>query len=190
LIPPEITVNNSPHFMFESRGETTRNESLADDNTTLLVLNESNLRSLRTVLNDFGKISGLQCNFDKTVVLPIGRQGSQLIDYAGFTVTQSIKLLGTTITNDLDNTDDIFIELGEKILNIILFWMRFRLSISGRIAIVKTLLIPQINYLGCILTPSRAVIDSIQSMLDDFALNNIPCAKSRRYLPPDKGGWD
>ncbi len=43
LIPPEITVNNSPHFMFESRGETTRNESLADDNTTLLVLNESNL---------------------------------------------------------------------------------------------------------------------------------------------------
>jgi hypothetical protein len=26
-------------------------------------------------------------------------------------------------------------------------------------------------------------------MLDDFALNNIPCAKSRRYLPPDKGGF-
>jgi hypothetical protein len=96
--------------------------------------------------------------------------------------------LGTTITNDLDNTDDIFIELGEKILNIILFWMRFRLSISGRIAIVKTLLIPQINYLGCILTPSRTVLDGIQSMLDEFALNNIPCAKSRRYLPPDKGG--
>jgi hypothetical protein len=66
--------------------------------------------------------------------------------------------------------------------------MRFRLSISGRIAIVKTLLIPQINYLGCILTPSRTVLDGIQSMLDDFALNNIPCAKSRRYLPPDKGG--
>jgi hypothetical protein len=36
FIPPEINVINSPHFMYESRGETTLNESLADDNTTLL----------------------------------------------------------------------------------------------------------------------------------------------------------
>jgi hypothetical protein len=28
----------------------------------------------------------------------------------------------------------------------------------------------------------------LQALLDDFALNNIPCAASRRYLPPEKGG--
>jgi hypothetical protein len=92
------------------------------------------------------------------------------------------------IYNKFDNTDDIFINLGEKILNLILFWNRFRLSLSGRIAILKTLLLPQINYLGCILTPSRYVIDGLQKMLDDFALDNIPCAAARRYLPPEKGG--
>ncbi len=32
------------------------------------------------------------------------------------------------------------------------------------------------------------MIDGLQKMLDDFALDNIPCAVARRYLPPEKGG--
>jgi hypothetical protein len=145
--------------MLESGGETSRNESLADDNTTLMLLNEENLISLRTVLDDFGSISGLKCNFDKTVVMPIGRVGTELENYAGFTVSSSVKLLGMTINNNLDNFDSIFMDIGERILNIILFWNRFRLTLCGRIAILKTLLIPQINYLGCFLTPDRTIID-------------------------------
>jgi hypothetical protein len=187
-VPPEITLNDSPFFMYESGGETSRNESLADDNTTLLLMKEENLRSLRNILNSFGTISGLICNFEKTVILPIGKSVSRRMDYAGFAVCDSVKLLGMQINNNLDNTDEIFITLGEKILNLILFWNRFRLTLSGRIAILKTLLLPQINYLGCILTPSRYVIDGLQKMLDDFALDNIPCAVARRYLPPGKGG--
>ncbi len=103
-------------------------------------------------------------------------------------MSSSVKLLGMTINNNLDNIDSIFMDIGEKILNIILFWSRFRLTLCGRIAILKTLLIPQINYLGCFLTPDRTIIDGLQDLLDDFALSNIPCAKSRRYLPPEKGG--
>ncbi len=57
--------------MLESGGEASRNESLADDNTTLLLLNEENLISLRNVLDDFGNLSGLKCNFDKTVVMEL-----------------------------------------------------------------------------------------------------------------------
>jgi hypothetical protein len=76
----------------------------------------------------------------------------------------------------------------EKILNLVLFWSRFKLTLSGRISIIKTLLVPQINYLGCFLTPSRAVLDGLQSLLDDFALNGIRFAKDRLYIPPDKGG--
>jgi hypothetical protein len=38
--------------------------------------------------------------------MPVGQVGTQSFDTAGFTVTNSIKLLGTTITNDLDNTDE------------------------------------------------------------------------------------
>ncbi len=100
----------------------------------------------------------------------------------------SIKLLGVDINRKLDNVDDIFLGIGEKILNLILFWSRFKLTLSGRISIIKTLLVPQINYPGCFLTPSRAVLEGLQSLLDDFALNGIRFAKDRLYIPPDKGG--
>ncbi len=187
-IPPEMPINDSSFFMYESGGETSRNESLADDNTTLLLMTEFNLHHLRNILNNFGSISGLICNFDKTVVMPIGTPNAAVKSYAGFSLCDSVKLLGMPINNELNNTDDIFISLGEKILNLTLFWSRFKLTLSGRIAILKTLLLPQINYLGCFLTPSRIVIDGLQRMLDAFALDNIPCAASRRYLPPEKGG--
>jgi hypothetical protein len=56
--------------MHESLGEMNKNESLADDNTTLMVLTEDNLRHLRGILDSFGMISGLKCNYDKTVIMP------------------------------------------------------------------------------------------------------------------------
>ncbi len=110
------------------------------------------------------------------------------MSFAGFHVSRTVELLGMEISNELDNVDDIFIQLGEKILNLILFWSRFRLSLPGRIAILKTLLIPQLNYLGCFLTPSRIVTDNLQSLLDDFALDGLRIGKDRYYLPPDQGG--
>jgi hypothetical protein len=110
------------------------------------------------------------------------------VSFAGFHVSRTVELLGMEISNELDNVDDIFIQLGEKILNLILFWSRFRLSLPGRIAILKTLLIPQLNYLGCFLTPSRIVTDNLQSLLDDFALDGLRIGKDRYYLPPDQGG--
>jgi hypothetical protein len=120
--------------------------------------------------------------------MPIGRRVTVPTNLSGFKCENKIKLLGMEVTNSLDNMDDIFIDIGEKIINLILFWSRFRLTLPGRIAIVKTLLIPQLNYVGCILTPSRQVIDNIQILLDEFALNGLRVSKDRYYLPPTEGG--
>jgi hypothetical protein len=188
IIPPSFPANQNPFFMHESLGETSKNESLADDNTTLMMIESSSLAALRKILDDFGRISGLICNYEKTVIVPVGPNRLTVNDIEGFAVDTHVKLLGMEVTNSLDNVDDIFINLGEKILNIILFWIRFRLSLPGRIAILKTLLIPQLNYLGCFLTPSRIVIDNLQTMLDDFVLNGLRISKDRYYLPPNEGG--
>jgi hypothetical protein len=174
--------------MCESLGETSKNESLADDNTTLLMLEDKSLATLRSILDNFGRISGLRCNYDKTVIVPIGSGTNSNFESSNFKVSSTVKLLGMEVSNALDNVDDIFIQLGEKILNLILFWSRFRLSLPGRIAILKTLLIPQLNYLGCFLTPSRIVIDNLQSLLDDFVVDGLRIGKYRYYLPPNQGG--
>ncbi len=76
----------------------------------------------------------------------------------------------------------------DKIESLIHFWERFKLSLPGRISIIKTLLVPQLNYLGCILTPSDTIVKNIQLALDSFALKGIVVSTDRRYLLPEQGG--
>ncbi len=164
-------------FMHESARETGKNESLEDDNTSILLLSSENLRRLKKALDDFAKVSGLVCNYDKTCVLPVGPI-LEINDLSGFSYSDNIKLLGMNITKNFLNTDETFLEI----------WDRFRLSLPGRISVIKNLLIPLLNYLGCILTPSDAVLDGIQESLDNFAISGHPVSKDRRYLKPADGG--
>jgi hypothetical protein len=82
-------------FSCESKRETGKNESLADDNTTIMLQTSENFRHLKLILEEFEAVSGLACNYDKTCVLPIGPLVPNL-DLAGFTISESIKLLGFT----------------------------------------------------------------------------------------------
>jgi hypothetical protein len=139
-------------------------------------------------LDDFANISGLRCNYDKTMVMPVGTGGPLPADMHGFLLSNKITLLGLDITNDIGSIGDAFLKIRDKIVNIILFWERFKLSLTGRISIVKTLVIPQLNYLGCIVTPDNDTLDQIQTLMDEFVLNGQSMSKDRRYLPPEKGG--
>jgi hypothetical protein len=165
---------------------------MADDNTTLALLTTNNLRSLRTILDEFGDISGLRCNYDKTCILKVGLDPDPVqaepLNLHGFVCTDSITLLGMEVKKNLNNVDDIFLALKEKILGIIRFWELFKLTLPGRISIVKTLLLPQLNYLGCILKPSDQVLTGLQSVIDNFAVKNLRVAANRLYLPAENGG--
>jgi hypothetical protein len=187
-IPREIDPNDNSFFACESNRETNKNESMADDNTTLALLTTPNLAALRTVLDDFGDIRGLRCNYDKTCILKVGPANPDQENLHRFAITESITLLGMEVKNGLNNQDEIFLKIREKILGIICFWELFRLSLPGRISVVKTLLLPQLNYLGCILTPSRNLLADLQKTIDGFALKNMRIAENRLYLPPKLGG--
>jgi hypothetical protein len=181
--------NINPFFMYESCHETGKNESMADDNTTITRYETGSLRALRNNLDNFSTISGLKCNFDKTMIMPIGAVDDiDNIDTAGFTKVDNITLLGLEISKDADNFENSFRKIYTKIQNLVRFWERFHLSLPGRIAVLKTLLIPQINYLGCFLDISDDVLADIQNTLDSFVINTLKVSKERRYLPPEQGG--
>jgi len=182
-----MNIRADDFFGNESARETCKNESLADDNTTITLMDGQNMAHLRQILDNFALVSGLTCNYEKTCVLPVGPAVAG-IDTAGFVQVDSIKLLGMDIKRNLDNIDETFDAIHEKIINLVSFWERFRLTLPGRISVVKNLLIPQINYLGCFLKPSDGCLEQIQQTLDRFALNGLNVAKDRRYLPPKHGG--
>ena len=189
LLPQHVPLNNNNDFFaYESGRETAKNESMADDNTTIALLNSENLGNLRRILDDFGDISGLRCNYSKTKILKVGPDPIGNVETHGFAFSDSIVLLGMEIKKELTNVDEIFMELAEKILKIIRFWELFRLSLPGRITVIKTLLLPQLNYLGCILTPSDNTIRHIQGIIDAFARKNLRISNKRLYMPAEVGG--
>jgi hypothetical protein len=64
--PRENPINVTEIFRNESNFETAKNESFADDSTTLTYFEYSDLAALRKNLENFRKLSGLKCNLEKT----------------------------------------------------------------------------------------------------------------------------
>ena len=98
----QIIANNQSCFMYESNRETDKNESLADDNTTITMLDLESLQAARQILEDFGNISGLRCNYDKSVIMPISEisEAERLdIQTLGFSIQSKIMLLGVEISS-------------------------------------------------------------------------------------------
>jgi exonuclease III len=173
---------NNTCFAQESNRETGKNESLADDNTTLTIMDQQSLPKVRDILNSFAAFSGLVCNFDKSCVLFTYDPDPADINLAtglGFTIADSIKLLGVTITKDLDNIHIIFNEIIDKIIRSVSFWERFKLSLPGRIIIAKTYLVSQLNYIGCFLKPPDDILDRIQVIINNFVKKNINISQVR-----------
>jgi hypothetical protein len=151
-------------------------------------LTESNIANLRKILDDFGNISGLRCNYEKTQIMPIGMNNVIPENLHGFVVANKIRLLGFDLSSDLNLLPRAFDAIKEKIVSLILFWERFKLTLPGRISIIKTLLLPQLNYLGSFLTPEDSTLAEIQNLLDKFALDRQIMSPNRRYLSPELGG--
>jgi exonuclease III len=193
-IPKPAPVVPAPvpeQFRHESNRETSKNESLADDNTTLTIIEENSLSRLRMSLIDFEAVSGLACNFDKTCVMPILEPTVEevaLLERLNFKIVDRLTLLGVEITRGLDNTEEIFSKIREKIVNLGAYWERFRLSLPGRITVAKTFLLSQLNYVASWLKPSPEMLNSIQSIIDNFVLSTLNISKERLYLPVNKGG--
>jgi hypothetical protein len=111
-------------YSAESCRQTDTNESLADDNTVISLINRGSLLAIREILNDFSVFSGLKCNFEKTSIMPINQiteEERQWIGEAGFTITNKIKLLGANITANFADLSENFVIIEEKIVSQINF---------------------------------------------------------------------
>ena len=126
---------------------------MADDANCLLLLEEAALKKVKLVLEKFGEISGLCCNIEKTVLIPVGRVEpvQQNIIDLGFEFKKRATILGMEISNNLNNFKNAANSITNKVKTEINKWHRFQLSLPGRIAVTKSLLYSQLNYLGSFL---------------------------------------
>ena len=73
--------------------------------------------------------------------------------------------------------DSNFIPIYQKISSIIRFWDHFYLSLHGKITVYKTLLLPQLNYIGTILMPTDNTIKNLSDLKENFVTQGLNIAK-------------
>jgi hypothetical protein len=143
---PTQIIHGGGVYSAESNRETDVNESLADDNTVLSLINRQSLLTIKAILSQLEEISGLHCNFDKTALMPIfpvTDSEREWINEAGFIITNKIKLLGAEISPDFDDFGINFDKILEKIQAQCNYWSRFKLSLPGEYLLLKHLWYPK-----------------------------------------------
>lgn len=123
-------------------------------------------------------------------MLPIGPRSPidpRILDL-GFQIAKSVTILGLTIGCNNGSLLENFERISLKIRNEISNWSRFNLSLPGRIAIAKTMLYSQINYLGCFVKIPNQWLSDYDSHITNFVKGKINIAKKRLYKPLSLGG--
>ncbi len=148
------------------------------------------LSRIKDILVSFGNISGLECNVDKTILMQVGSDSNidQAILDLGFDVKREITLLSLIIENDTGNFQKSLSKITNTIKKEINFWIRFNLSLPGRIAIAKAMLYSQLNFLGCFLPVSDEMVQNWSNLIENYVMGPLNIAKSSRYLSREEGG--
>jgi len=191
IVPPEIPPDlQPPNHRNQVKANPRRIFAFADDGNILTLMELASLKRIKDILHEFGILSGLECNVEKTNIMPIGNNDpvSAEIRDLGFTICSSLTVLGLKINNDVFNLQENWDGIVQKVRNQIHYWSRFTLSLPGRINIAKTMLYSQINYLGCILPIPVQTASVLEDLIENFVTGPLRIAKKRLYLSPENGG--
>jgi len=184
LPPPPLAI--SPQ---ETVSKLTRKAyAFADDANVFSKLDRNSILRIKTILEEFGTLSGLECNVEKTTLMCINSVAPAFLDEVGFEIVDSVTILGLEIEGDSGRFNNSFERICTKISKNISNWKRFNLSLPGRICIAKTMLYSQMNYLGCFLQIPPLYINRMSDMITNFVQESLNIATKRLFLPACMGG--
>jgi hypothetical protein len=162
--------------------------AFADDCNVLMRLQQQGLTEITQILDNFSKISGLECNLEKSNIIQFCNNDEKIND-TGFTDCDQITVLGMY----LHKSDEMTIatnsaNIARKIENQINFWRRFNLSLPGRIEIAKSMLYSQLNYLGSFLNFPVANYNCWQGLIFNFVRGNLRLSDDKISKRTNLGG--
>jgi hypothetical protein len=171
----------------------------ADDAAIFLKPTVPDVTNLKSILLNFGLVTGLQTNLQKTSVTPISCDGINISSIlADLPVSQAvfpIKYLGLPLTpRRLKKID--FQPLVDKATGKLSTWNGRNLTQAGRVCLVKSVLSSQPVYLMTVIKPPVEVLQELDKIRRHFlwagdkALSGGKCKVNwaKTTLPKDLGG--
>jgi hypothetical protein len=164
--------------------------AMADDATCIVQLDKNTGEQLKRILSDFELLSGLECNVEKSTLMIIGNDNNTIneLGAVGFDEKDEITLLGMYLSNKDDILEKNAEIITNKLLNQSHYWSRFNLSLPGRIAIAKTMMYSQLNYLGSFLNFDAQSIKRWEEIIGKFVSGKMNIAKDRIFKEVSEGG--
>jgi hypothetical protein len=173
-------------------GKKDKLEAFADDGTILARAEEQALAEIKNILNQFASVSGLKCNMEKSTIMLMGFNENlpvpEWILNSGFKIVNITSVLGCDISKNAADLPNNFDKIIGKIAKIKRFWERFNLSLPGRLAVAKSLMLSQISYLACVIDPNADQISVIKKSIYDFVQGRLIVARDKITLNPSHGG--
>ena len=110
-----------------------RSETFADDTSVFMERKDEYLRYTMKCIAEFSKISGLECNIEKTKVIPIGDfdKENKICQDINLTWEDDFILLGFYIDNKLANLKQNLWIINTRVKNLINRWKLYYLTIHG-----------------------------------------------------------
>jgi hypothetical protein len=105
-----------------------------------------------------------------------------------FNFSNELTILGFLVTNSDDNFKINSEKIYQKVVNQSRIWTRYNLSLPGRIAICKTAMYSQLNYMGCVIPVPTELLEKIEDVIYKFISGNLRIAKSRVFQKTETGG--
>ncbi len=161
------------------------------DDTTLILSNIQSVTTALHIITEFSKYSGLKLNLDKCEAVGLGQLKNYNGIFAGIRFTQDpIKCIGIFVGHNKDkcnsmNWDDK-ISKFEKQLN---HWKMRKLTLFGKILILKSLGISTLIYNMSILETNCEVVKRINKITYDFIWRKKDRIKRKTIIGSiEKGG--
>ena len=148
----------------------------ADDATLILDGSKDSLSASLNILDKFSEISGLRLNNKKTEALWIGvNSGSDNIYFPERNFKwqkRKVKALGVWLSIDPEITDTLnYQEKLEKVWNILSCWKYRRLTLIGKIKVIKSLVASQLVYVLAPLHTNENFIKEVNKLFYLFLWN-------------------
>jgi len=144
---------------------------LADD-TTLFINDVTSLEHILSYLEHFHKCAGLKINKDKTEAFILGKHNPNIAEY-GIRTPDIVKYLGIFINKSLTNIEHLnYKEKISQIKNKLNMWKSRKLSIKGKITVLRSQILPIILYPSSVLYTPDDVLNEVSSLFFDFVWPN------------------
>ena len=151
-----------------------KNTAFADDATFMLNGNKKSFEKLIQCIHRFSLVSGLKLNNKKSIILRIGslKNSNEIFcaDKKFIWTNEKAATLGIVFSNDKVMNHEL--NLKPKIsefCNCLDRWKKYKLSIFGKVTVIKTFALPKLIYpLTVLNNPSSEDIKTIKNKMFDF----------------------